>query len=222
MTTEDRIPALAADGHQLDVFVCAPENPAGGIVLLQEIFGVNDQMRSFARRYSAMGYHVVVPSLFDRIEPGVELGYSSDDLGKAIALKGKSSWEEAFLDIAAARALIPVALRVAIIGYCWGGTLAFRVANRIGADAVVAYYGGQIAQFLDERPVAPLLMHFGDADGSIPLSDVEHIKAAVPGAKCHMYQGGHGFACDARGSFVADSAQVADARTEVFLRQHVG
>jgi carboxymethylenebutenolidase len=166
----------------------------------------------------------VAPALFDRIEPGLEIGYSQEDIQRGVELKGKSTTENALRDVEAARDYVSQAGKVGVMGYCWGGFLSWLSATRLsGFAAAVSYYGGGIGGVAAEQPKCPVLMHFGEKDHAIPLSDVEKVREAhKSGVEIHIYPAGHGFNCDERGSFDAESAKIARERTLTFLRQHVG
>jgi carboxymethylenebutenolidase len=215
----------AADGHSLNAFQSLPDRtPRGAVVVLQEVFGVNDHIRSVTEGFALAGYAAIAPALFDRIEPGIELGYAGDDLARGRDLRNEIGWEAAVTDIAAAVQAVVGWGRVGVVGYCWGGSLAWLAATRITPHvaAAVCYYGGQIAQFRDETPKCPVQMHFGEQDPLIPADDVAAIRAAQPAADIHVYPAGHGFNCTARGDYDPDSARRAGERTAAFLAEHVG
>lgn len=214
----------AADGHQFDVYQVRPEGqPRGALLVIQEIFGVNSHMRRVADEYAADGYFVLAPALFDRAVRGFEVGYTPDDIQKGRDVRAQVPWEAAVSDMAATVEALKPHGKVGAVGYCWGGSLAWLAATRIkGIDASVGYYGGQIAGFKDEQPRCPVMLHFGDADKSIPLSDVEAIRAAHPDVAVHVYAAGHGFNCEQRGDYSPENAAVARDRTLKFFRTHVG
>lgn len=215
----------AADGFELDAYVARPDGrPKGGLVVVQEIFGVNGHIRRVAEGFAADGFLAVAPALFDRIRPGLTLGYSPDEIQEGIALKARSSTGSALADIAAARDLAAAAGKVGVIGYCWGGFLAWVSATRLpGFAAAVSYYGGGIGAVAGETPKCPVLMHFGETDHAIPLADVDKVRAAHPaGVEVHVYPAGHGFNCDERASFDEQSAKVARERTAAFLSSLIG
>jgi carboxymethylenebutenolidase len=215
----------ADDGHQLDAYRANPAGrPGGGVVIIQEIFGVNGHIRRVTDGYAADGYVALAPALFDRIEPGIEMGYQQADIDQGRALRGKLGWDTMVMDLrAAVKALAAEGLKVAVVGYCMGGSLAWLSATRIpGLAAAVGYYGGAVAEFAQERPGCPVLLHFGETDASIPKDHWDRIRAAQPGVPLHVYPAGHGFNCDERGSYHEPSARLARERTIQFLRQHVG
>jgi len=212
------------DGVMIDAYKAAPAGaPRGGIVVLQEIFGVNHHIRNVADRYAADGYLAIAPALYDRVNPGVELDYVQKDIEEGLAIRAKTNIEETLADIAAAVAAAHAAGKVGLVGYCWGGALAYVSAARLdGVDAAVGYYGGGIAANIAASFKAPVLLHFGDNDQSIPLSDVEKVRAANPDIPIHIYPAGHGFNCDERASYDADSAKLARERSLAFFAEHVG
>ena len=214
----------AADGHRLSAYLAAPSGkPRGALVVVQEIFGVNSHIRSVADGYAADGYLAIAPALFDRVERGIELGYQPEDMQRGIALKAACVEAAALQDIAAALAHVQHAGRVGIIGYCWGGLLAWLAAAQLnGFAASVAYYGGGMPDRKNLTPRCPVLGHFGEKDANIPVAGVKALQAAQPGITLHFYAAGHGFNCDQRGSFDAASAKLAHERSLAFLRQHVG
>ena len=215
----------AKDGFKLDAYRADPQGkPRGGVVVIQEIFGVNHHIKSVADRYAALGYLAIAPALFDRVEKGFDVGYDGSSMDKARALVGKANLDLRLADTQAAIDVAREAGKVAVIGYCMGGSIAFLSTTRLNNVAAgIGYYGGQVAQFASEKPKAPVLLHFGEKDQAIPLTDVEKIKAAQPGVPVYVYNGaGHGFHCDERGSFNAEAAQIAACRSQEFLVKHVG
>jgi carboxymethylenebutenolidase len=207
----------AADGHELDAYVAAPKGKAkGGVVIVQEIFGVTGHIRRVADQYAAHGYKTVAPAMFDRIRRNVELDYKDIEMGRALMLELK--WPGTLADVAAALAAVSDAGSVAVVGYCWGGTVAHVAASELRLAAAVSYYGGGVAKQLDKKPRCKVMYHFGDQDHAIPMADIERIVAAYPDAVVHVYAGaGHGFNCDERASFSAKDAQVAFERSLSFL-----
>jgi len=217
------ITLTAADGHQLAAYVAGPEGAGRALVVVQEIFGVNRHMRRVADSFAAEGYAVIVPALFDRTERGVELGYESNDVARGRDLRGTIDAGGTLLDILAAAAALPAAARRGIVGYCWGGTVAWHGATRSAAFAAsVGWYGGGIAAAKNEVPHCPVQLHFGETDASIPMADVEAVRAAQPGVEVFVYAGaGHGFGCEERGSYVPADAGLAQERTLAFFAKHL-
>jgi carboxymethylenebutenolidase len=215
----------AEDGHRLSAYRAAPAGaPRGGLVVVQEIFGVNSHIRNVADGWAADGYVALAPALFDRVERNVEMGYGADDIQQGRELRGKISTDDAVRDVrAAVRELARDGLRVGVVGYCWGGTMAWLAATRIeGLSATVGYYGGGIADTAAESPRCPVMLHFGETDASIPKEHYEKVRRLHPMIPVHVYPAGHGFSCDARGSYEERSARLARERTLAFFRQHVG
>ena len=184
----------ATDGHTLSAYVAGPEDATRGIVVIQEIFGVNHHIRTVADRFAAEGYAVIAPALFDRVEKGVELGYTQEDVGKGRDYRMKLSDDQVMADVEAAAAHLG-GKKLAIVGYCFGGTVAWWGATRSKSFAAASgWYGGGIAGTKDERPNCPVQLHFGEKDASIPMSDVEAIRAAQPKVESYVYAGAqHGF-----------------------------
>ena len=208
----------AGDGHELDAYEAGPADAAAGIVIVQEIFGVNAHIRDVVDRYAALGYRAVAPALFDRLERGLELAYTEENVTRGRAMRGAIDWDDTVRDVGAAVAHLAPGGPVGVVGYCYGGSLAWLAAHSLPVAAAVGYYGGQIIQFLDRAPQAPVLLHFGEVDYMIPLSDVEEIRRAHPTVPVHVYPGAdHGFNCDARDSYHPEAAPQALERTLAFL-----
>ena len=214
---------LAADGNTLSAYLAKPAGPPrGAVIVAQEIFGVNSHIRRAAEQYAAAGYLAIAPALFDRLQKGVDLGYDAAGMQAGIELMMKASTEGAIADVNAAIDAVSHAGRVGMVGYCWGGRVTWLAGCRTNIAAGVAYYGGGIAQLLEETPRCPMLLHFGERDSHIPLSDVERIRQAYPAGTYHLYPAGHGFNCSERADFDAASARLAFERTIEFFRRYVG
>ena len=213
----------AADGHRLGGYSAGPDDAACGLVVVQEIFGVNRHMRNVCDQFAAAGYAVIAPALFDRVRPGVELGYGDADRKQGMALRADVPVDGTLADVQAAADALG-ARRLGIVGYCWGGTVAWWGATRMQRfEAAVGWYGGGIAAARDEVAHCAAQLHFGAEDHGIPLSDVEAIRASQPGVEIYIYPGaGHGFGCDERDSFDAAAAELAHSRTLTFLGRHLG
>ncbi len=214
----------ASDGHRLAAYRADPAGkPRGGLVIVQEIFGVNSHVRAVTDGYAADGYAAIAPALFDRVERGFEIGYSPPEIERGRTFIPKLPLDDALRDVAAAMKALAAAGRLGIIGYCWGGTVAWAAAAKLdGLACAVPYYGGGIAANAGLQPKCPVMFHFGETDHAIPLGDVERVRAAHPAQTFHLYPAGHGFNCDQRGSYHAESARLARTRTLEFLRKHVG
>lgn len=214
----------AADGQSCAAYQTLPDDgaPVAGLVVIQEIFGVNVHIRDVCDRFAAAGYAALAPALFDRVHPGIELDYDGDGIAEGRKVRDAVGDDGPLADIAAAIARLRPLGRVGVVGFCWGGSLAWLAASRLGIDAAVGYYGGQIAHHADEKPDCPVLLHFGEKDPSIPVADAETIRAAHPDVAIHLYPAGHGFNCDRRASYHAESAALAGQRTLAFLDRHLG
>lgn len=215
----------ASDGHQFAAYVAEPSGkPKGALVLVMEIFGVNSHIRKVADDYAGDGYLVIAPQFFDRVQRGLELGYAQGDIEVGRGLMQKMKFEDALKDVEAALQHVSSAGKVGIIGYCWGGSLSFKAsANVNGLACAVAYYGGAIPSMINEKPKCPVLFHWGETDASIPLEKAKEVAALHKDHTHHFYaDAGHGFNCDQRGSFHAESAKVARGRTIEFLKKHIG
>jgi carboxymethylenebutenolidase len=215
----------AADGHDLSAYVAKPAGePLAGLVVIQEIFGVNRHIRSVADSYAKDGFFAVAPALFDRAERGVELSYEGEDAKKGMALLQKTDIKKALADVDAALAFArkETEKRVGVIGYCFGGLLAWLSAARLHPDAAVGYYAGRIGSFAGETPRVPVQLHFGKLDTHIPAEQVEAVHAAHPEIEIHWYEGaGHGFNCDMRASYNPQAAALARGRALAFLKKHL-
>ena len=214
----------AADGHSLSAYSAGPARAARGLVVVQEIFGVNAHMRAVCDRLASRGYAVVCPALFDRAERGIELGYTAADVARGRELRARIPNEGPVADIEAAAAALPEAAKRGIIGFCWGGTIAWWGATRTASFAAAScWYGGGIAATCEEVPRCPVQMHFGERDASIPLTDVDAIRAAQKDVEIFVYaKAEHGFGCGARASFDPAAAELAWRRTYAFFDRHLG
>ncbi len=219
------ITLTAADGHSFSAYRSDPTgNIKGGLVVIQEIFGVNGHMRDVTDRFATAGYVSVCPAILDRTQRDVELGYTPEDIDKAKALRANVSYEDALRDISACRDLLTKeGLSVGVVGYCWGGSLSWAAATQLdGFKVAVSYYGGDVPNMADAKPKCPVMFHFGSEDQGIPLDKVEIVKQKQPDSPLYIYQGaGHGFSCDARGSFHPESAQLAGERTAEFIANNI-
>jgi carboxymethylenebutenolidase len=215
----------AGDGHELGAYVALPAGPPiAGLVVIQEAFGVNGHIRSVADGFARDGFLAVAPALFDRIERGVELGYQGEALEKGIALARQINPDDAVKDVAAALDWLREQKvgRAGVIGYCFGGTLAWLAATRLDVAAAVGYYGGYIARFANENPRSPVMLHFGTLDKHIPKADVDQVQAAHPEVQIFWYEADHGFNCDDRASYNPQAAKLARERSLEFLKKHCG
>jgi len=214
----------ASDGHEFSAHRIDPLDtigePRGGIVLIQEIFGVNQHICATAARYAGAGWSVIAPAFFDRIEPGLVLGYDKADTARGRDLVGKLESKQVLADLQAA----VEALRdggcdqVGVVGYCWGGAVAWVAASRLpGIASAVSYYGSRIVNTIDEPPKVPTQLHVGKTDASFPLAKVHEIGERYPAIEIHEYDAGHGFNCDHRSGYDSTASAHALARSLEFL-----
>lgn len=213
----------SADGFTFSAYTAGPVNGTKGMVVIQEIFGVNHHIREMADRFAALGYGVVAPALFDRVERGVELGYTQADIDKGRDYRMKLNDVQLMQDVEAAANHL-ANKKLGIVGYCFGGTVAWWGATRTRKFAAAScWYGGGIPGTKDEAANCPVQMHFGEKDASIPMADVDAVKAAQSKAEIYVYAGaGHGFGCNERGSFSKPDYELAQQRTLAFFARHVG
>jgi carboxymethylenebutenolidase len=197
--------------------------PRGGVVVVQEIFGVNAHIRAVTDKFAAEGYLAVAPAIFEHVEKGFDVGYDPESRARGMAIMGKVDREQMLRDVAAAVEVAKEGGRVAVVGFCLGGTVAWGAAAQLsGLSAAVGYYGGGIIGLKDLKPRMPTLLHFGDKDQHIPIAGVKEVAAAHPDVEVHIYHADHGFNCDHRESYDAPSAALAWTRTIAFLRRHLG
>jgi carboxymethylenebutenolidase len=213
---------MARDGHEFQAYLAAPAaKPRGAVVVLQEIFGVNSHIRGVTDGFAAEGYTAIAPSLFDRIRRGIELGYGPEDRQWAIGYMQQLKTDDTLKDVAAAIAVVKNSGRVGAVGYCWGGRIAYLAACELPVACAVVYYG-KVTDQLGKNPKRAVMYHFGSEDVSIPLSDVEKLKAAHPESIVHVYEGAeHGFNCDQRSSYNPQAAELARQRTLEFLARYL-
>ena len=213
----------SADGFEFGAYTAGPANATKGIVVIQEIFGVNHHIRDMVDRFAAQGYAVIAPAVYDRVERGVELGYTPDDIAKGRDYRMKLDDTKLMQDVEAAANHLS-GKKLGIVGYCFGGTVAWWGATRSRKFAASScWYGGGIPGTKDELANCPVQMHFGEKDASIPMSDVDQVKAAQPKAEIYVYAGAqHGFGCDERGSFSKPDYELAQQRTLAFFAKNLG
>jgi carboxymethylenebutenolidase len=218
----ETIELSAPDGHRFSAYQAQPPGtPRGALVIIQEIFGITQHMREVADQYAVQGYTSIVPAMFDRVRPGIVLDYSQMQEGVETMMQLKPS--QTLLDMGAAVEAAALAGRkTGVVGYCWGGTMAYVAACRLPISAAVSYYGGRILQYADRKPRCPVMYHFGEKDQSIPMGTVEKVRELHPEGIFHTYPAGHGFNCNARASYEPESARLAFERSLEFLRTNVG
>ena len=211
----------ATDGHEFDCWIEQPTEPArGGIVISQEIFGVTDQLKNVASQYAKLGYTVAIPALFDRQKRDTVVPFDQGPIGRDLMLA--ANLEHTMLDTAAAVAAVSnKGGKVGVIGFCWGGGLAIRAAQKLDIGAAVAFYGTRLPQYLGCPLAAPLMGHFGKTDDHVPPEMLAQAQNYFPEMQVHMYDAGHAFANDARPSYVAPAAEMAHKRTIEFFAKHL-
>ncbi|MDE2247539.1 MAG: dienelactone hydrolase family protein [Pseudomonadota bacterium] len=194
--------------------------PKGGLVVIQEIFGVNAHMRSVVDRFAALGYTAIAPAIFDHVESGVELGYDEAGFARGRQLAAEVGLERALEDVASAAEAIASAGKIGTVGYCWGGTVALLAALRLGLPSV-SYYGARNLPFLHETPKAPVMFHFGEKDQHITAEMVARHRELLPQMQTFSYPADHGFNRDVGASYDEASARLALQRTMAFFDQHL-
>jgi carboxymethylenebutenolidase len=212
-----------SDGHTLGAYVAEPTGKARGlVVVIQEIFGVNSHIRSVADGYAAAGYLAVAPAMFDRVQPGFESGYTQPEVAAGVEIMKKLDWDKALLDVKAVLDWGKSSGKAGIVGYCWGGVVAWLAATRLsGLSAASSYYGGSLPSFVNEKPACPVMFHFGELDQSITVDKAREVAAAHPEAQTFYYPAGHGFNCDQRGSYDEKSSKLALQRTLDFFAENL-
>jgi carboxymethylenebutenolidase len=211
----------ASDGFHLGAYRADPSGASqGGVVVVQEIFGLNHHIRAVCDRLAAAGFSAVAPALFDRQQRDFQSGYTPDEVTTARKFVASPDIAAFLRDTQAAVDLLKASGPVSVIGFCLGGSVAFLSATRFeGIASAVCFYGGMIAKFADEKPKCPTQMHFGEKDEHIPMTDVAAIRAKRPECDIHVYPAGHGFYCDERPSYHQPSAALAWDRTLAWLRR---
>ena len=213
----------SADGFEFSAWLAKPAGaPKGGVVVIQEIFGVNHHIQSVTDRLAAEGYLAIAPAVFDRVKPGVDLGYTQEGVGAGMELAGKMARDNTLLDIDAAVKAVSEAGKVGITGFCMGGTYSWLAsAKTSGLSAAVGYYGGGVIGLKDLKPMVPTMLHFGEKDAHIPVAGVKEVAALHPDVPVYIYEADHGFHCDERASYDAASAKLAWGRTLEFFAKHL-
>jgi carboxymethylenebutenolidase len=211
------------DGRSIKMYVARPRSESiGNIVLIQEIFGVNHHIRNVCNMFAEEGFLTIAPSLFDRVNPNVDLSYNEQDIEKGIELRKKLDWENVYKDVALAHKVVnEISMNnTAVLGFCYGGSVAWRCSANLDIfQSAVCYYGGEIPAFKNEKPTIPTLAHFGLRDTHIPQEEVRKIKALNPEIIMYVYDADHGFNCDERDSYNKEAADLAFKRTLEFLKK---
>ncbi|MCC7080056.1 MAG: dienelactone hydrolase family protein [Burkholderiales bacterium] len=218
------IELTAADGHKFSAYRAEPAGkPRGALIVIMEIFGVNSHIRAVADDYAKEGYLAIAPAMFDRVQRGLDIGYTPPDIEIGRAAMQKMKLDDAIKDVAAALADVRSAGKVGIVGYCWGGTVSWKSASSVdGLACAISYYGGGIPGLIGEKPKVPVMLHWGETDQSIPLEKAKEVAAAHANQQHFFYPAGHGFNCDQRGSYNAEASKLAKSRSLEFLRKHLG
>jgi carboxymethylenebutenolidase len=213
---------MARDGHEFDVWLApASSTPRGAVIVLQEIFGVNSHIRAVAEDFAAEGYVAIAPSLFDRVRRNVELDYSPASVEQGRGYVLQLTEQQILLDLGACINVVKRNGPVGVVGYCWGGSLAYLAACELPIRAAVDYYGTRTVQMLDRRPRVPVQYHFGEQDKTLPPEAIAKVRAAHPEGEFYTYAADHGFNCDQRASFDAHAAKLAREHTLTFFARHL-
>ena len=220
----ETIKLTAADGHTFSAYRAEPKGtPRGAIIVVPEIFGVNHHIKSVTDRFTADGYVAIAPALFDRIERNVDFAYTPESIARGRKIKVQITQDMAMTDLAATVDAVAGAGNIGVVGYCWGGFIAWLAsAHLAGITCAVPYYGGGMLEHQDLQPRVPVMAHFGEKDAILPVIGVRQLAAKHPGHKFFVYPADHGFNCDERGSYDAAAASLARERTLSFFREHVG
>lgn len=217
--TEATIKLTAADGFVFEAFRAAPKQGSkGGLVILQEIFGITDQLKGVVRSYAQDGYDTIIPAVYDRVAPGTVVPFSEPDRGRDMAYG--LPLDKAMLDIAAAVENVRGPHGVSILGFCWGGGVIVRAAAELNLRGAIAFYGTRLPTYLALKPKCPLLFHFGKTDANSTPEIIEQVRKAFPSAETHIYEAGHAFANEVRPAYVEAAAKLARSRTLEFLGKH--
>ena len=219
---EETITLKAADGFALEAFRAAPRGASkGGLVILQEIFGLTDQLKGVVRGYARDGYDTIFPCVYDRVAPGTVVPFSEPDKGRDMAYG--LALDKVMLDVAAAVARVQGPHGVSVLGFCWGGGVIVRAAAELDLRGAIAFYGTRLMTYLEQKPKCPLLFHFGATDPNSKPDVIEAVRKAFPSAETYIYEAGHAFANDVRPTYVEAAAMTARERTLAFLaKRHQG
>ena len=210
----------AADGHTFETHLAMPKGaPRGGLVVVQEAFGLNAYVRGLCEEFAAEGYAALAPALYDRQQRGAAWdSHEGEALENARRLRRGLVWADVLKDIGACVARLREFGRVGVVGYCVGGSVAWLAALELEVAAAVCYYGRDVVDFLGRAPRCPAMLHFGDKDHLIPLADVQKIRGAFPALPVYVYDAPHGFDRERKG----EPSRSARTRTLQFLGRHLG
>jgi carboxymethylenebutenolidase len=216
---EETLQLTAADGHKFEAFRAAPKGASkGGLVILQEIFGLTDQLKSVVRAYARDGYDTIFPCVYDRVAPGTVVPFSEPDRGRDLAYG--LPLDKVMLDVGAAVARVQSNRGVSVLGFCWGGGVIIRAAAELDLRGAIAFYGTRLPTYLDQKPKCALLFHFAKTDPNSTPEIIEQVRKAFPSAESYIYEAGHAFANDVRAAYNEAATKTARARTLDFLSQH--
>jgi carboxymethylenebutenolidase len=216
---EETIKLTAADGFSFEAFHAWPKQGShGGLVILQEIFGLTDQLKEVVRSYARDGYDVIFPCLYDRVAPGTVVPFSDPNRGRDMAYG--LDLDKVMLDIAATVDRVQGKHGVSVLGFCWGGGVIVRAAAELNLRGAIAFYGTRLPTYLNQKPKCPLLFHFGKTDPNSTPEIIEQVRKAFPSAETYIYEAGHAFANEVRPTYVEEAAKTARSRTIEFLRNH--
>jgi carboxymethylenebutenolidase len=216
---------LKSAAGEIGAYLATPKGtPKGGIVVVMEIFGTNHHIKAVTDKFALDGYLALAPCFFDHIKPGIELGYTPDTIAEGRKYVTELGLDKPVQDVDAAIAELRRrgCKKVAVTGFCWGGTITWLSSTRLKPDAAIGYYGGGIYGARGEKPTVPTMLHFGDKDMHIPMTHVNELRSLHPGVTIHDYPADHGFHCDERGSYDGLASAQAYARTLEFMAKHVG
>lgn len=219
--TETTEKLTAADGFVFEAFRAAPKQGGGkgGLIILQEIFGLTDQLKGVVRAYAQDGYDTIFPCVYDRVAPGTVVPFNDPDRGRDLAYG--LPLDKVMLDIAAAAEAVRGPHGVSVLGFCWGGGVIIRAAAELNLRGAIAFYGTRLATYFDRKPQCPLLFHFGKTDPNSTPEIIEQVRKTFPSAETHVYEAGHAFANEVRPAYVEAAAKLARGRTLDFLaKQH--
>lgn len=217
--TETTVKLTAADGFAFEAFRATPKQGVkGGLVVLQEIFGITDQLKGVVRAYARDGYDTIIPAVYDRVAPGTVVPFNEPDRGRDLTYR--LPLDKVMLDIAATVACVQGPHGVSILGFCWGGGVIIRAAAELNLRGAIAFYGTRLAIYLDQKPKCPLLFNFGETDPNSTPEIIERVRKTFPSAETHIYEAGHAFANEVRPAYVEAAATLARGRTLEFLRKH--
>ena len=218
------IEITASDGKTIGAYLAMPDaKPRGGVIVIQEIFGVNEHIRDVCDRMAAEGYAAIAPAIFDRMHKNFQSGYSPEEIERARAMMPNFDIDACMLDVEAARKRVAEYGKVGIVGFCLGGTIAFLGATRLpGISAASCYYGRMNQQFADEKPHCPAQLHYGELDEAIPPENYEDVRRRRPDMEFYLYENAdHGFNCDHRPSYHPEAAKLAWSRTIDMFRKNL-